>query len=95
MTLLLSRGIENRYKVKHVPISEVAIGLDISYYSGISPVGVLKLVCGPFFYMFYSTQLCQEVSFHDSIYHLHSPISETLSLEKSPVHNCDLVLTFS
>lgn len=63
MTLLLSRGIENRYKIKHVPISEVAIGLDISYYSGISPVGVLKLVCGSFFICFTALNCAKKCPF--------------------------------
>lgn len=92
MTLSLSRGIENGYKVKHVPISEVPMNIDYfllirdtsSWGSKISLWNTVYMLCG--------NQLCQKISFPVSIYHRHCVISETSSLEKPPVHNCDSVL---
>lgn len=89
---VIIRGIENGYKVKHVPILEVPKNLDYfllirdksSWGSKISLWNTVYMLCG--------TQLCQKISFPIPIYHLHCVISVTLSLEKPPVHNCDSVL---
>lgn len=74
-----------------MPISEVSIGLGISYYSGINPVGVLNLACGTLFMCFGALNCTKNCPFPILFTAFILLIKQLCPLEKSPVYNCDLV----